>query len=45
MFDRIPLEFDTIEDNSLKAVKVTAYARYSYGITNFRNIFGTSGVA
>lgn len=45
MFDRIPLEFDTIEDNSLKAVKVTAYQRYSFGVTNFRNIVGTSGVA
>ncbi len=45
MFDRVPLEFDTIEDNSLKAVKVTAYQRYSFGVTNFRNIVGTSGVA
>lgn len=45
MFDRVPLEFDTIEDNSLKAVKVTAYQRYSFGVTNFRSIVGTSGVA
>lgn len=45
MFDRIPLEFDTIEDNSLKAIKVTAYQRYSFGVTNFRAIVGTSGVA
>ena len=45
MFDRVPLEFDTIEDNSLKCVKVTAYERYSFGITNFRNLVGTSGVA
>lgn len=45
MFDRVPVEFDTIEDQSLKAVKVTAYQRYSFGVTNFRNIIGTSGVA
>lgn len=45
MFDRVPVEFDTIEDQSLKAVKVTAYQRYSFGVTNFRNIVGTSGVA
>lgn len=45
MFDRVPLEFDTIEDQSLKAVKVTAYQRYSFGLTNWRNLFGTSGVA
>lgn len=45
MFDRVPLEFDTIEDNSLKAVKVTAYQRYSFGTTNFRCVVGTSGVA
>lgn len=44
-YDRVPLEFDTIEDNSLKAIKVTAYQRYSFGVTNFRNIVGTSGVA
>ncbi len=44
-FNRVPLEFDTIEDNSLKAVKVTAYQRYSAGLTNFRALVGTSGVA
>ncbi len=44
-FDRVPLEFDTIEDETLKAVKVTSYFRASWGITNFRNIVGTSGVA
>lgn len=45
MFDRVPLEFDTIEDNSLKAVKVTAYFRASWGVTNWRCLSGTSGVA
>ncbi len=44
-WDRVPVEFDTIEDNSLKAVKVTAYQRYSPGVTNFRCLTGTSGVA
>lgn len=45
MFDRVPLEMDTEEDKSLKAVKVTAYQRYSFGATNFRALLGTSGVA
>lgn len=44
-FDRVPLEFDTIEEPKVKAVGVTAYQRYSFGVTNFRSITGTSGVA
>lgn len=44
-FDRVPLEFDTIEEPKIKAVSVTAYQRYSAGLTNFRALVGTSGVA
>lgn len=44
-YDRIPLELDSIEDQDLKAMKVTAYERYSFGFTNFRAVSGTSGVA
>ena len=45
MYDRMPLEMDMIEDNSIKAIKTVAYQRYSFGVTNFRSIVGTSGVA
>lgn len=45
MFDRVPLEFDTIEDQNIKAVKVTSYFRASWGATNFRCVVGSSGVA
>lgn len=45
MYDRKPLEMDMIEDPSIKAIKTIAYQRYSFGVTNFRSLFGTSGVA
>lgn len=44
-YDRTPLEIDMMEDNSIKAIKTTAYQRYSFGVTNFRSLVGTSGVA
>ena len=45
MYDRSPLEMDIIEDNELKALKVVAYQRYSFGVSNFRSLVGTSGTA
>ncbi len=45
MFDREPLVMDTVEEPKIKAVTVTAYQRYSFGVSNFRSIVGTSGVA
>lgn len=44
-FDREALNMDTVEEPKIKAVTVTAYQRYSFGVSNFRCIVGTSGVA
>ena len=44
-FDREALNFSTHEDVDTRSIKVTAYQRYSFGVTNPRAIVGTSGVA
>lgn len=45
MFDREALNFSTHEDVDTRSIKVTAYQRYAFGVTNPRAVVGTSGVA
>jgi hypothetical protein len=44
-FTRDPLEIDTMEDFDTKSVKVSAVERYSFGVSDFRAAWGSSGVS
>jgi hypothetical protein len=44
-FERTPLKTDMITDFDTKSIKVSAVERYSFGVSNFRCAWGSSGAA
>lgn len=44
-FERSPVKTDMIPDFDTKSIKVSAYERYSFGVSNYRCAYGSSGAA